>query len=120
SPSPGPEAELWFGAHASAPAQVVGTGTSLLELIDADPAATLGAEVAARCDGRLPFLVKLLAAARPLSLQVHPSAAQAREGYEREERRKIARDAPTRSYRDPWPKPELLHALTPVHALCGF
>jgi mannose-6-phosphate isomerase len=119
SPTPEPEAELWFGTHPAAPAGVAGGGT-LLELVEADPSATLGVEVAERFEGRLPFLVKLLAAAEPLSLQLHPAAAEARAGFAREEADGPARDAPTRVYRDPWPKPELLAALTPFDALCGF
>jgi mannose-6-phosphate isomerase len=120
SPSGQPEAELWFGAHPSAPATVAGGTTSLLDLIEADPIGTLGRDVADRFEGKLPFLVKLLAAERPLSLQLHPSAEEARRGFAREEADGPARDAPDRTYRDAWPKPELLAALTPVDALCGF
>jgi mannose-6-phosphate isomerase len=119
-PSPGPEAEAWFGAHPAAPSQVAGGDTTLLELIDRDPVAALGEDVANRFDGRLPFLVKLLAADQPLSLQAHPSAEQARRGFAAEERSGVPRDTPTRTYRDAWPKPELLHALTRTTALCGF
>jgi mannose-6-phosphate isomerase len=120
SPSAQPEAELWFGAHPSAPATLAGRDTSLLDLIEADPLGTLGRDVADRFEGKLPFLVKLLAAERPLSLQLHPSADEARRGFAREEATGTAREAPDRTYRDAWPKPELLAALTPVHALCGF
>ncbi len=120
TPSPGPEAELWFGAHPSGPAGVPAAGVSLLDLIERDPVGTLGATVAERFDGRLPFLVKLLAADQPLSLQAHPSQAQAEAGFAAEEAAGIDRGAPDRLYRDDWPKPELLHALTPVSALCGF
>ena len=72
----------------------------------------------ARFGERLPYLMKVLAIAAPLSLQVHPSAAQAADGYAREQ----AEDVPPElaNYRDGWPKPELLCALTDVHALCGF
>jgi mannose-6-phosphate isomerase len=76
--------------------------------------------VASRFDGRLPFLVKLLAAERPLSIQVHPTLEQARAGYAAEDARGIARDAPERNYRDRNHKPEMLCALTPFDALCGF
>jgi mannose-6-phosphate isomerase len=68
----------------------------------------------------LPFLLKVLAAEEPLSLQAHPSAEQAAEGYAREESKGIARDASNRNYPDPTPKPELLCALTEFHALAGF
>lgn len=119
-PTAEPEAEAWFGAHPAAPSWVAGGDTTLLELIDRDPVAALGQDVVDRFDGRLPFLVKLLAADQPLSLQAHPSADEARAGFAAEERSGIDRDAPTRTYRDAWPKPELLHALTRTTALCGF
>ena len=71
-------------------------------------------------DRRLPFLLKILAADTALSIQVHPDLDQAREGFAREERRGIALDAPERNYRDVNHKPELLCAVTPFTALCGF
>ncbi|MGV9713523.1 mannose-6-phosphate isomerase, class I [Gordonia sp. NPDC003424] len=123
-PSPHPEAELWFGAHPAGPAECLGddgTGdTDLLSAIDSDRTATLGAPTAERFGGRLPFLLKLLAAEEPLSLQAHPSAAQAREGFERENAHGLALDATNRNYRDPWHKPELIVALTEFEALAGF
>lgn len=85
-----------------------------------DPTALLGAEGAERWEGRLPFLFKVLAAARPLSIQAHPSLAQARAGYARENGAGLAPDAPNRCYRDPNHKPELICALTPFTALDRF
>ncbi|WP_052668347.1 mannose-6-phosphate isomerase, class I [Nitriliruptor alkaliphilus] len=122
APTPTPEAEAWFGAHPGAPARTVASSGAdrLDEVIDADPAGELGVAVLERFGPRLPFLTKLLAADAPLSLQAHPSAEQARRGFEVEEALGIARDAPDRNYRDAWPKPELLLALTPFRALCGF
>jgi mannose-6-phosphate isomerase len=120
SPSPGPEAELWMGAHPMASARVARVGASLAEVIAADPAAALGAEVATGFGPRLPFLLKVLAAEQPLSLQAHPTEAQAQAGFAEEDARKVPRDAPGRNYRDPQHKPELLCALTPFDALCGF
>jgi mannose-6-phosphate isomerase len=117
-PAPHPEAELWMGAHPGDPSFV--DGTSLVDVLSADPDGQLGAGIAARWNGRLPFLMKVLAADEPLSMQAHPSAAQAEEGYAREERLGIARDAANRNYPDPTPKPELLCALTEFHALAGF
>ena len=70
--------------------------------------------------GTLPFLLKLLAASEPLSLQAHPSAEQAREGFAREEASHIEKDSPARNYKDAQPKPELIVALTPFSALIGF
>lgn len=119
----GPVAEAWYGAHPSAPAEArLGTDARPCDALVADAhagPAILGPDVAARFGG-LPYLLKVLAAARPLSIQVHPDAVQARAGHDREEARGIPRDAPNRSYRDPSPKPEVLLALTPFDALCGF
>ena len=114
-----PWAELWLGAHPSAPSVVGETRTPLDELIAADPAAQLGTAVADRF-GSLPFLFKVLAAAAPLSLQAHPSVPQAEAGYAREDAAGIPIDAPSRSFRDRFHKPELICALTDFHALCGF
>jgi len=117
-PAPHPQAELWMGAHPGDPSRAA--DESLVDVLTNDPAGQLGEAVAARWDGRLPFLLKVLAAEEPLSLQAHPSAEQAAEGYAREEARRIARDAANRNYPDPTPKPELLCALTEFHALAGF
>lgn len=122
-PAPGPEAELWFGAHPAAPSLLERPGghgpVPLDRVIAADPVGELGRQLAA--DGpRLPFLLKILASAAPLSLQAHPDAGRARAGFAAEEAAGIPRDAPERCYRDDWPKPELFHALDPTHVLCGF
>lgn len=119
APSPVPEAELWIGAHPRAPSEVRVDGgwRSLRTCIAAAPARWLGASAGA---GELPFLLKVLAAERPLSLQLHPDAAAARRGFEREERAGIALEDPARCYPDPNPKSELLCALTPFEGLCGL
>ncbi len=91
---------------------------SLEDLIAEDPAAALGARVARRFDGRLPFLFKVLAAARPLSIQAHPSLEQARRGHAEENAKGVA--AAERNYVDDNHKPEVLCALTRFHALSGF
>jgi mannose-6-phosphate isomerase len=121
-PSEHPEAEIWLGAHPADPAHV-GDGPSkqsLLTRIDEDPVRELGADTAKTFEGRLPFLLKLLAADEPLSLQAHPSAAQAKEGFAREEELHVPIDSPVRNYRDASHKPELIVALTEFHALAGF
>ncbi|MFE6926312.1 mannose-6-phosphate isomerase, class I [Nocardia sp. NPDC057663] len=120
-PSAHPEAELWFGAHPADPAYVkAAEGTrSLLEVVAADPARELGA-VADTFGTRLPFLLKILAAEEPLSLQAHPSSAQARAGFERENRTGVPLDSPLRNYRDDSHKPELVVALDRFEALAGF
>ncbi|CCQ47001.1 mannose-6-phosphate isomerase, class I [Pseudarthrobacter siccitolerans] len=119
-----PEAELWIGAHPDSPsvARVPedGTPTALDALISRDPEHFLGADSVARFGPRLPFLAKVLAAAQPLSLQVHPSLEQARAGFARENAEGLAADAPNRNYRDDNHKPEMIFALTPFEALCGF
>ena len=103
-----PWAEIWFGTHPRGPAQV----DESLHL----PAPTfLSDEV-----GTLPFIVKLLAAAQPLSLQTHPSGKQAVAGFAREESAGVARDAPERIYADDQAKPEMVIALDGFEALCGF
>jgi mannose-6-phosphate isomerase len=122
-PAERPQAELWMGAHPSAPSQVYfedGTCLPLPQWIAGRPKAVLGEGVARRFQGRLPFLFKVLAAAEPLSIQAHPDAEQAREGFERENAAGIATDARERNYRDPSAKPELLCAIRPFWALRGF
>lgn len=118
-PTGAPVAELWLGAHAAAPSRTE-AGVGLDAVVAHDPQATLGAEVARRFGGRLPYLLKVLAAERPLSLQVHPTRDQARAGFAAEEAAAIPLTAPERSYKDDNHKPEMLWAMTPVEALCGF
>jgi mannose-6-phosphate isomerase len=113
-----PIAELWFGAHPDDPSPT--RGSTLDAVIAADPVALLGADVVERFGPQLPFLLKLLAADRPLSIQVHPTHAQAEAGFLREDAACIARDGANRNYRDRNHKPELLCALTEFEALCGF
>ncbi len=120
SPSAEPQAELWMGAHPKAPSLVLPTRESLAALIAREPEATLGGALSERFGQRLPFLFKVLAAETPLSLQAHPSLEQARAGFDAEQIRGIPLAAPERNYRDRNHKPELLCALTPFEALCGF
>ncbi|MFH9658399.1 mannose-6-phosphate isomerase, class I [Streptomyces sp. NPDC017248] len=117
-PTGQPQAEMWMGAHPGAPSRTP-RGT-LAEVVEAAPERELGARAVARFGPRLPFLLKLLAAGAPLSLQVHPDLEQARAGYADEERRGIPADAPHRNYKDANHKPELLCALTAFDGLCGF
>jgi mannose-6-phosphate isomerase len=118
-PAPGPEAELWMGAHPSAPSGV-DRGPALDAVIAADPDRELGPECAARFGGRLPFLLKVLSAEKALSIQVHPSRAQAEAGYLADGERGLAPGDPRRNYVDDWPKPELLYALTPFKVAAGL
>ena len=117
SPSARPQAEAWFGAHPLAPSPVA--GRPLTEVIADDPDAALG-PAAGMADGTLPFLLKILAAAEPLSLQAHPTLEQAKAGYAAENELGIAPTAPHRNYRDANHKPELIVALTRFEALAGF
>ncbi|MCU1586460.1 MAG: manA [Microbacteriaceae bacterium] len=118
-----PEAELWLGAHPGSPSVILdpaqtGGAKDLAEWIAADPQTALGPYAST---GRLPFLLKILAAAAPLSLQAHPTIEQARLGFERENVLGVPLDAPNRNYKDAFPKPELIYALSPTFdALCGF
>lgn len=105
APSDAPEAELWLGTHPGSPSRLVGAEGTLLDVVG----------------GRLPFLLKVLAAGSPLSLQAHPTMAQAQAGFARENAAGIPLDAPERNYKDPFHKPELLYALSErFDALCGF
>jgi mannose-6-phosphate isomerase len=122
APTPGPEAELWMGAHPSAPSGLDrgGVRTTLDAVVAADPAGELGAECAKRFGGRLPFLLKVLAAEKALSIQVHPSRAQAEAGFREETKRGLLPGDKARNYVDDWPKPEILCALTPFEVLAGM
>ncbi|MCM2579234.1 mannose-6-phosphate isomerase, class I [Streptomyces meridianus] len=121
-PTGEPQAELWMGAHPGAPSLVDrGAGARpLTEIIDADPEGELGAAAVARFGTRLPFLLKILAAEQPLSLQVHPDLDRARAGFADEEARGVPLEAPHRNYKDANHKPELLCALTEFDGVCGF
>ncbi len=125
--SGGPEAELWVGAHPDSPSTALtgpdsddGGRVALDALIAGDPEHYLGADSVAEFGPRLPFLLKVLAAERPLSLQVHPTLEQARAGFARENAAGVDRGAATRNYKDDNHKPEMIFALTPFEALCGF
>ena len=117
-PTDEPEAELWLGAHPGDPATVGGPDgpVGLDTLIADDPKAHLGEQVTATFGPRLPYLLKVLAAEKPLSLQAHPDAEYAKQAYARQE---ADPDLP-KNYTDAHHKPEMLVAITPFEALCGF
>jgi len=103
-------AEIWFGTHDGSPTQVVGLETSLHDLL-----------LARGKQARLPFLLKILAAAAPLSIQAHPNPEQAIEGFARENAAGLAITDPARNYKDDKPKPEMIVALSDqFEALVGF
>ena len=114
-----PWAEVWYGSHPAGPARIA-EGQALSDLIEAEPERLLGDDVVRRFGSQLPFLLKLIAPERPLSLQVHPSQDQAAEGYALEEEAGIALDHPARNYKDTNHKPEMVLALTRFQAVAGF
>ena len=131
-----PAAELWMGAHPLAPSRVVPDGAAhpgeeprpdgatasgtLADLVRADPVGVLGQRVLDQYGPRLPFLLKVLAAERALSLQVHPHPHRARAGFNRENRESVARDSPLRSFHDDQHKPEMVVAVSRFEGLSGF
>jgi mannose-6-phosphate isomerase len=116
TPSSAPEAELWMGAHPDSPSTVVSSGATLTDAVAARPEALLGPVVYARFGARLPFMLKVLAADSPLSLQAHPDAETAARRYADE----AGRPAAERNYTDPYAKPELFVATDDLDTLCGF
>ncbi|MFE0422464.1 mannose-6-phosphate isomerase, class I [Streptomyces sp. NPDC058953] len=118
APTGEPQAEMWLGAHPGAPSHL--DRGPLDAVIAADPERELGPEVVRRHGPQLPFLLKLLAAETPVSLQVHPDLDQARVGHAAEEHAGIPVGDPRRNYRDGNHKPELICALTPFEGFCGF
>ncbi len=121
SPTAGPEAELWIGTHPLGPSRVelekAGASLPLADLIAEHPEEILGSEVAERFDNRLPFLLKILAVDKPLSIQLHPDRIQAQRGFAEEDPGARVDD---RNYQDPRHKPELAVALTSFVALRGL
>lgn len=117
-----PVAELWFGAHLKASSVLQGLDGEDVPLLDAlqRRPELLGEHIVERFGIRLPFLVKLLAARKPLSLQVHPPENMAADGYAREEAEGVRLDDPERTYKDQHHKPEVMIALGPTETLTGF
>ena len=122
NPSQQPMAELWMGAHPKSSSQVLGADgqtVALRDVIEHDKSALLGDAVAQRF-GELPFLFKVLCAAQPLSIQVHPNKHNSEIGFAKENAAGIPMDAAERNYKDPNHKPELVFALTPFLAMNAF
>lgn len=117
-----PQAELWMGAHPKAPSGLIvdGDRVGLPDLIERYPEEILGRGVIERFGNRLPFLFKVLAAARALSIQAHPNLQQAREGFRRENEAGVPLRAPERDYQDDNHKPEVICALSDFWGMCGF
>lgn len=108
TPEGGPVAEMWIGTHPLNPSMVVPGDSESADRSLSDAV------------GDMPFMLKLLAAERPLSLQVHPSLAQAQFGFDMEEAAGVPIDAPERVYKDANHKPEMVYALTTFDSLIGF
>ncbi|HBK3299995.1 TPA: mannose-6-phosphate isomerase [Citrobacter koseri] len=122
NPSQQPMAELWIGAHPKSSSRIEGAdgkAVSLRDVIEHDKATLLGESVAKRF-GELPFLFKVLCAAQPLSIQVHPNKHNSEMGFAKENAAGIPMDAAERNYKDPNHKPELVFALTPFLAMNAF
>lgn len=121
NPETKPQAEIWMGAHPNGCSQIdiAGEATRLAEFIETDKAAIIG-EATGKQFGELPYLFKILAAEKALSIQVHPSKAQAEIGFAKEQEAGIPLSAGHRNYKDPNHKPELVYALTPYQAMNGF
>ena len=117
-----PQAELWMGTHPQGVSEIQkgDEWLSLDKFIFNHPDSALGNTIARQCDNNLPFLFKILAIGKPLSIQVHPDVHQAVSGYERENKHNIPLSASNRNFKDKSPKPELVCALTPLWAMCGF
>lgn len=115
------QAELWMGAHplASSEISVNYDDVRLCDAIAQNPEYWLGQQVQASVSS-LPFLMKILAAEEPLSMQVHPSKSAAEQGFALENKKAIPLDAASRNYKDDNHKPELVYAITPYLAMNGF
>ncbi|MDE9539174.1 mannose-6-phosphate isomerase [Xenorhabdus bovienii] len=123
NPNNQPMAELWMGAHPKCSSQVTdpktGETIALNALIAQEPEKYLGEKVVEQFQ-RLPFLFKVLCAAQPLSIQVHPDKSSAETGFDRENAAGIPLNSPQRNYKDDNHKPELVYALTPFKAMNAF
>ncbi|PSW22138.1 mannose-6-phosphate isomerase, class I [Photobacterium sanctipauli] len=116
-----PQAELWMGAHPNGCSRIINDGESQLlsAYIEQAPEQVLGRYTQDRF-GELPFLMKILSADKPLSIQVHPEKSKAIQGFIRENEAGIPLDSPERNYKDPNHKPEMVYALTNYKAMNGF
>ena len=116
-----PQAEIWMGAHPNGCSAIKTKGEKhlLSDLIGGDPESVLGERVYDTF-GELPYLLKILAADKPLSIQVHPEKSKAAAGFARENQQAIPLNAGQRNYKDANHKPELIYALTPFMAMNAF
>ncbi|KFI63258.1 Mannose-6-phosphate isomerase [Bifidobacterium cuniculi] len=117
-----PLAEMWYSGHPQSPStvEIDGRAVPLTHAIGEDPDGMVGTRGVTQFGPQLPFLLKLICAQRPLSLQVHPVGFQARAGYNAENLRHVPLDAPERSFKDMNAKSEMVVALEPFQASVGF
>jgi mannose-6-phosphate isomerase len=121
-----PWAEMWMGTHPGGPSRVVEeeftTNKTRIGCVSGSGRRSVPDTIRELSEvaGRLPFLFKLLAAEKLLSIQAHPNMAQAREGYMRENEAGLPLDDPRRNYKDPFHKPEIICALVPLTVMAGF
>lgn len=115
-----PWAELWLGSHPKASSILTDLNLSLDKAIAQYPEQLLGKTCATLFEQKLPYLLKILSAQKPLSIQAHPNLEQAKSGFAKENKQNIALTDFMRNYQDANHKPELLCALTEFHAMCGF
>jgi len=116
-PDGNPQAEYWLGAHPLAPSQL-SSGEPLTQHLHVHPD-ELGS-AGQRFEGRLPYMMKIVSAARPMSLQAHPNDEQAWEGFAADNEHGLTLDSPDRTFLDPWGKPEIFVAMDEVDVLHGF
>ncbi|MEZ8107169.1 mannose-6-phosphate isomerase, class I [Vibrio cortegadensis] len=119
NPTNEPQAEIWMGAHPGGCSRHEENDDLLSDIIAQNKSAVLGGYTESRF-GELSYLLKVLAAHTPLSIQVHPNKRKSELGFSRENDQGIALNDPTRNYKDPNHKPELVYALTPYKAMNGF
>jgi len=121
-PSAHPVAELWMGAHPKAPSliETEGRWASLSDVIEKNPTDALGRETAEKYSNELPFLLKILAVEKPLSIQVHPGKSEAEKGFERESEQGVPMEARHRNYRDKNHKSEIICAISQFSMMAGF
>lgn len=118
-----PLAEVWMGSHPAGMCYIDtddGTVLSLEDYVAKDPGKNLGSRSVSLYGNRLPYLFKLLCIEKPCSVQAHPDRATAEKGFERENLAGIPADSPSRIFKDPGCKNEMVLALTPFYLMNGF
>lgn len=115
-------AEMWMGDHPSGLNSIKEDSSlyPLHNLVESYPEKLIGKSSHEKFPGTIPFLLKVLGAEKPLSIQSHPDKKQAEEGFERENILNIGMKDFNRGYKDRNHKPEIILALTPFKMMKGF